>query len=49
MICTLTAQAALPGNPGRATWALNGNTESDPHQKMITIGYSENDPHMNSC
>ena len=22
-ICTLTAQAALPGNPGRATWALN--------------------------
>ena len=26
-----------------------GSTESDPHQKMITIGYSENDPHMDYC
>ena len=31
------------------TYYINpyGNAESDPHQKMITIGYSENDPHMN--
>ena len=28
--------------------SIIGNTESDPHQKMIPIGYSENDPHMNS-